>query len=95
MDSASRDGRPVAAGSSGSRKAGHRLGHSVRLQDLAVDPYPILARLRVEEPVSWIDEAQMWFVTRRDDVVSVLRDPALFSTDSAQSTIRDTFGPQC
>ena len=36
----------------------------------------------------------MWFVTRRDDVVSVLRDPALFSTDSAQSTIRDTFGPQ-
>ena len=36
----------------------------------------------------------MWFVTRYDDVVEVLRDPVRFSTDSPGSTIRDTFGSQ-
>lgn len=44
--------------------------------------------------MSWVDEAQMWFVTRRADVITVLRDPETFSTDSPQSTIRDTFGQQ-
>jgi len=76
------------------RTGGHRLGRDVRLDDLAVDPYPILARLRAEEPVSWVDEARMWFVTRRSDVVSVLRDVETFRTDSPHSTIRDTFGEQ-
>jgi cytochrome P450 len=73
---------------------GRQIGHEVRLADLAVDPYPLLARLRISEPVSWIDEAQMWFVTRRADVVHVLREPELFRTDSPLSTIRDTFGQQ-
>jgi cytochrome P450 len=36
----------------------------------------------------------MWFITRYDDVVEVLRDPERFTTDSAGSTIRDTFGRQ-
>ena len=71
-----------------------RPGERVRLEDLATDPYPILARLRAEEPVAWIDQAHMWFVTRRADVLAVLRDPDLFRTDSPHSTIRDTFGEQ-
>jgi cytochrome P450 len=71
-----------------------RPGQPVRLQDLAADPYPILARLRQTVPVSWVDEAQMWFVTRRADVVRVLREPETFRTDSPHSTIRDTFGEQ-
>jgi cytochrome P450 len=71
-----------------------RPGERVRLQDLATDPYPILARLRAEEPVAWVDQARMWFVTRRADVLDVLRDPELFRTDSPNSTIRDTFGEQ-
>ena len=36
----------------------------------------------------------MWFVTRREDIIAVLRDAATFRTDSAHSTIRDTFGVQ-
>jgi cytochrome P450 len=73
---------------------GQRRGRDIRLRDLAVDPYPILARLRAEEPVSWVDEARMWFVTRRADVVEVLRNPDVFRTDSPHSTIHDTFGDQ-
>jgi len=58
------------------------------------DPYPILERLRRESPVAWVEPAGMWFVTRYDDVVDVLRDPVRFTTDAPRSTIRDTFGSQ-
>ena len=36
----------------------------------------------------------MWLVTRRDDVLAVLRDTERFRTDAPRSTIRDTFGEQ-
>ena len=67
------------------------LGAEVRLADLAVDPYPIFARLRAAEPVTWVPEIERWLLTRRDDILAVLRDPGLFTTD-APSTIRDMFG---
>jgi cytochrome P450 len=66
----------------------------VRLRDLEADPYPILAQLRATAPVVWVEETQMWFVTRRSDVLTILRDPGTYRTDSARSTIRDTFGTQ-
>ena len=67
------------------------VGARVRLADLAVDPYPTFAELREAEPVTWVPEIERWFLTRRDDIVAVLRDPDLFTTD-APSTIRDMFG---
>lgn len=67
------------------------LGAGVCLADLAVDPYPIFARLQEVEPVTWVPEIERWFLTRRDDILAVLRDPGLFTTD-APSTIRDMFG---
>jgi cytochrome P450 len=68
------------------------LGAQVRLDDLSRDPYPIFERLRIAEPVSWIDELQMWYVTRYRDVQSVLGDPVRFTTRFESSTIFDTFG---
>jgi len=68
------------------------LGAAVRLAELDVDPYPILARLRAEEPVSWVPEVAMWFVTRRQVMFDVLRDARRFTTDAPRSTIRDIFG---
>lgn len=68
------------------------LGASLRLADLDVDPYPPLAELRGDEPVSWVPEIRMWFVTRRDDIVAVLRDAVRFTTEAERSVIRDIFG---
>ena len=76
----------------GEAKAPFPIGAEVRLADLDVDPYPILARLRRDEPVSWVPEVGMWFVTRRAIIVDVLRDPSRFTTDAERSTIRDIFG---
>ena len=43
-------------------------GESITLEELERDPYPIYARLRDDEPVSWVPAVQLWLVTRYDDV---------------------------
>ncbi|MGK4003224.1 cytochrome P450 [Sorangium sp. So ce1036] len=53
--------------------------HGAQLED----PYPFYARARREEPVFYSPVTRLWYVTRYDDIVAVLRDPARFS--SAQS----------
>lgn len=44
------------------------------------DPYPAYRRLRQESPVAYLEDDEMWVVSRYDDVVSVLRDPGTFSS---------------
>jgi cytochrome P450 len=53
--------------------------------EFRADPYPRYARLRSEAPVSWSESARMWIVSRFEDVVGVLREPALFSSDAVAS----------
>jgi len=42
---------------------------------LRADPYPTLSDIQERDPVHWMETAQGWFVTRYDDVSTVLRDP--------------------
>lgn len=44
------------------------------------DPYPFYHQLRRHDPVHWDEGMQSWFLTRYQDVASVLRDP-LFATE--------------
>ena len=67
---------------------------SLRLEDLAVDPYPHLAELRCQGAAVWTPNLDMWVVAGYDDVVSVLRDPERFTSDSPKSLIQATFGRQ-
>ena len=73
---------------------GKRLGAAVTLEELSHDPYPIFQRLREREPISWIDQLEMWYVTRYDHVQEVLSDAERFTTRFEGSTIFDTFGAQ-
>ena len=50
------------------------LGSQVTTARLSADPYPLLAELRKHEPITWVPETAMWFVTRYDDVHQVLAD---------------------
>ena len=68
------------------------LGTSISLKDLESDPDPILARLREEEPVCFIEELGMWFVTRWDDVVFMENHPNLFSAATEPSFLRRALG---
>ncbi len=43
------------------------------------DPYPLMHRLRAEDPVHWNERIGGWMLTRYDDVVNGYRDPRLLS----------------
>src|SRR5947209_13189390 len=68
------------------------LGETISLEDLEADPYPIYARLRDEEPVSWVPAVQLWLVTRWDDVRSVDLRPELFTAETDPSRLNRTMG---
>jgi cytochrome P450 len=68
------------------------LGSRVRLADLSHNPYPTYQNLQQEEPVSWIAELGLWFVTRRADILAILLENTTFSVASPDSLLEDTFG---
>jgi cytochrome P450 len=68
------------------------IGASVEVDALERDPYPIYARLRAEEPVSWVESVGLWLVTRWDDVTFVDVHPELFTAETEPSTLNRTFG---
>jgi cytochrome P450 len=68
------------------------VGEQVTLEELERDPYPIYARLRDEEPVSWVPAVQLWLVTRYDDVRHVDLTPETFTGATDPSTLNRTMG---
>jgi cytochrome P450 len=68
------------------------IGETITLEDLERDPYPSYARLRDEEPVSWVPAVGLWLVTRFDDVRQVDLDPATFTGATDPSTLNRTMG---
>jgi cytochrome P450 len=69
------------------------LGEAVALADLEADPHPLLARLRQQEPVSWLPALNGWLVTRRDLALRVLRDTAAFTVDDPRFSTARVVGP--
>jgi cytochrome P450 len=68
------------------------VGETVTLDELERDPYPAYARLRDEEPVSWVPAVGLWLVTRYDDVRAVDLDPATYTAATEPSTLNRTMG---
>lgn len=52
----------------------------LRRPEIRADPYPLLRRLRAEDPVHWSDALRGWVITRYADARAVLGD-ARFSAD--------------
>jgi cytochrome P450 len=46
-------------------------------RETALDPYPVLHRLREEDPVHYSPGLHGWLVTRYDDIAKAIKDPAL------------------
>ncbi len=67
-------------------------GEQITLEELERDPYPIYARLRDEEPVSWVPAVQLWLVTRYEDVRAVDLSPEVFTAATDPSTLNRTMG---
>ena len=69
------------------------LGAAVTLAELDKDPYPVLARLREAEPVSWVPVLDGWLVTRRDLCIEVMRDAERFTVDDPRFSTARVVGP--
>ncbi|SEM68517.1 cytochrome P450 PksS [Stigmatella aurantiaca] len=54
----------------------------------AQSPYPLLRRMRSEEPVFWFEPLNTWVVTRYEEVSSILRDPVRFSSRRADRMLQ-------
>lgn len=68
------------------------IGRSIDLAELARNPYPIYAKLRDSEPVTYVPPLKMYFVTRYEDVTTILQDSDRFVVGTEGSTVFDTFG---
>lgn len=69
------------------------IGAAVGLEDLDLDPHPLLSRLREREPVSWLPALDGWLVTRRDLALEAMRDPATFTVDDPRFSTGRAVGP--
>jgi cytochrome P450 len=69
------------------------IGRGATLRELEENPHPLLARLRVTEPVSWLAVLDGWLVTRYDLAVRVMRDPASFTVDDPRFSTARVVGP--
>jgi cytochrome P450 len=64
----------------------------ITVDALETDPYPIYARLRREAPVAWVPAANVWFVTRWQDVEFVSKNSKLFAAEVPTSPVDRTMG---
>ena len=69
------------------------VGAAVTLAELEADPHPVLARLRQDEPVSWLPALDGWLVTRRDLALAVMRDAGTFTVDDPRFSTGQVVGP--
>lgn len=58
------------------------------------NPYPVLHRMRAEEPVYWFAPLQTWVLTRYEDVTNVLKDPARFTANRAAQMMEAQLPPE-
>lgn len=69
------------------------LGASLTRAELDADLHTIGARLRSDEPVSWVPALNGWYVTRRDLVGEILEDAERFTVDDPRFAVKQVMGP--
>ncbi|HEX5897087.1 MAG TPA: hypothetical protein VFY47_12245, partial [Thermoleophilaceae bacterium] len=75
------------------RESSFPIGAAASLEELELDPHPLLARLREREPVSWLPALGGWLVTRRDLALEAMRDSATFTVDDPRFSTGQVVGP--
>src|SRR5262245_10052454 len=64
----------------------------ITVEALDENPYPIYTRLRREAPVAWVPAANVWFVTRWQDVEFVSKNTKLFTAEVPSSPVERSMG---
>jgi cytochrome P450 len=69
------------------------LGAAASVDELENAPHELHARLRENEPVSWLPALGGWLVTRYDLALQVMRDPDTFTADDPGFSTAQVVGP--
>lgn len=75
------------------RTASYPIGAALTLADLEADPHPHLARVRADEPVSWVPVLDGWLVTSRALAIEAMRDAATYTVDDPRFSTARVIGP--
>lgn len=78
---------------SAARAEAFPLGAAATLEQLDLDPHPLLARLRASEPVSWLPALDGWLVTGRELALAAMRDADTFTVDDPRFSTGQVVGP--
>jgi cytochrome P450 len=65
----------------------------VSVEELSVDPHPVLASLRGDAPVSWIPDLGAWLVTSHALCTEVMLDADTFTVDDPRFSTQQVIGP--
>lgn len=68
------------------------IGAAVTLDQLADQPYAILAELRDREPVSWVPALDGWLITGRHAAIEAMRDDEGFTVDDPRFSTAAVLG---
>jgi cytochrome P450 len=68
-----------------------RYSDTITIAALEADPYPVYARLRRDDPIAPVPEANCWFATRWKDVEDIARHPD-FTAVSDEAPVNTAFG---
>jgi cytochrome P450 len=69
------------------------IGAAATLEELDRDPHPLHARLRAQEPVSWLPALDGWLVTSRDLALQAMRDAETFTVADPRFSTGQVVGP--
>jgi cytochrome P450 len=83
----------VRQASRSARETEFPIGAAATVEELDRDPHPLLARLREQEPVSWLPALEAWLVTRRDLALTAMRDSETFTVDDPRFSTGQVVGP--
>src|ERR1035437_4033871 len=75
------------------RQARFPLGAGVTLEALDRAPPRVLARLREQDPVSWVPALGGWLVPRHDLALAAMRDASRFTVDDPRFSTAQVVGP--
>ena len=68
------------------------IGSSITMAELERDPYPLLTRLRADEPVSFVPALDLWLISRWADVEMVHQQPVVFTSATEPSWLNSVLG---
>lgn len=72
------------------------IGEQITLERLSKNPYPLFSELLANAPVCRVPAFDLWMVSRRKDVIDILRDSETFTMEPAKpraNPMKNTFGP--